>query len=397
MPMKKDFIFIDYMVYNEFCNSACRYCRGYFKDGIRFIRNDNQVKMPDSWNSEIPKLVGGRLSPNPEIDQILNLIKETESRLSQYINAPIIKLSGGELFIIEEIIDVIEYFSSKYPIVQILTNGTLLNDRLLDRIIALPNVHVQISLDHYIKEYNQARYFNDKMLSSALHAIERLSQYNIPLEINCVLTKYNTDKLYEFIGYLHGLGNENLRIFPRPVRDKPREILYPSMEQIKTIEKIISDYDKLSAVLPPIQYFHRLYRLMLGELRRTCKIPFGVISAYYIGDVTACPLIYKSPLDSVDSYDQNFTEDLPTMGNIYQPQVKKIFDIVQDGEPYKKMLHEESDYCRECFNQYEIINLYIDGEISKDELRTIPIYSNEAVFNAIEKVKEKILNTYGQS
>ena len=129
----------DFVIGTEKCNLRCEYCMSQespFKD-------ENTKKTSN-------------LHANAK--QVLGFYR-------RYFDTPILKLSGGEILLIENIIDLITKESKFYETVIILTNGTISISRdMLTRLKNLGNIQFQVSLDGHLFEMNSYRYKSNKIL-----------------------------------------------------------------------------------------------------------------------------------------------------------------------------------------------------------------------------------------
>jgi MoaA/NifB/PqqE/SkfB family radical SAM enzyme len=282
----------------------------------------------------------------------------------------ILKLSGGEIFLSDKIVNFIRKRHKRYDAIQLLTNGINLKEEQIKEVGKFGNVYFQISLDGISSEANRARFSNELLLKKVLKNINLISDLNMGLEINCVLTKFNIDDLKKFVEYFSKIPH--VVIFPRPVRGNPKNRLYPDRKQIENFDFLLKNYKKYSAVLPPYKYLERVKLMLREELRRwNCYVPYFVLSENNYGKVSKC-----------------------TCGSF----VENVVDISSANTDEIKMALRKNSYnhkiryaaCIDCISQYEIFNLLVDNEISKDEIKNIPTFQFENVLNSIYKIKEKI-------
>jgi MoaA/NifB/PqqE/SkfB family radical SAM enzyme len=75
-----------------------------------------------------------------KLNRMLDIMEEN-------FDIPILKISGGEIFLVNGIIDLFEDRASHYTVLQALTNGTLLNEEKVARMAEIKNLQVQFPLD----------------------------------------------------------------------------------------------------------------------------------------------------------------------------------------------------------------------------------------------------------
>ncbi len=312
--MKSKLVFNDQRILDEFCNSKCKYCGGFYPSEYRLNFDENKaIEMPVCWKEYIQnnKSLSKRIPLKPKISDFFALGKKVLFEADKVFDYKILKLSGGEIFIYDEIVDFIKSINKDYVAIQLLTNSLAITHKKIDKLARLGNVYFQISLDGASGKTNFARNGNNLVVKKILENIEHILKNGMGLEINCVLTKYNTglfdDMLKKFKGY------KNFVIRPRPVRNEPKDILNFNKDQIKAFKKItINNYDLYSEILPPREYLERLVYVMENERRNwNCYVPFYVLGINNYGDVNTCTR----------------TDDLKRIGNIFDSSINmnKIF------------------------------------------------------------------------
>src|SRR5579871_4889196 len=133
----------DHVITDFLCNLRCKYCPC---EVTLMKRKGDLVVIKDSaFGPAYQEPVSGVLKRSHQVVSIV----------SQKLPATVLKLSGGEIFLLPEFIDELPELARKYAIVQILTNGTLMNDVVIKSISAINNVHIQISLDGHLIEMNK--------------------------------------------------------------------------------------------------------------------------------------------------------------------------------------------------------------------------------------------------
>lgn len=181
--MKLNMPFInDLVVKEDVCNMCCKYCltkTSKFKDNESVKAQRNSLVYTDG--SELQK----------------NMDAVTES-IHNAFGISVLKISGGEIFLIKGIMDYIRKHAPKYKKVQLLTNGVLLTPELLSQLKEIENICLQISIDHHTVKGNRYRTPTPEKLQRILGNLDHAAQSGIPLEINCVLHDKNTHLLSGF-------------------------------------------------------------------------------------------------------------------------------------------------------------------------------------------------------
>jgi mycofactocin biosynthetic radical S-adenosylmethionine protein MftC len=102
-----------------------------------------------------------------------------------------INFGGGEPFLREDFIDILDYAHSKRITTCVSTNGTVLDDGLVQKLKLMDLLYIQVSLDGASPETNdQMR--GEGTYKQILSGIELLARHGIPhLSINTVVTRIN--------------------------------------------------------------------------------------------------------------------------------------------------------------------------------------------------------------
>lgn len=348
------FLVNDLVVYEDVCNSRCTYCitsTSDLKEKHKLMVNKN------TYDNE---------SLMARLDQI------TEALFNK-TGARILKVSGGEIFLVKNILKFIEKHGCSYKRIQILTNGLLLNEELVENLSKIQNVCVQISIDGHTMEMNRYRVEKQKLQDKILSGLRLCQVYNIPVEINCVLTDANTDKIYTFAEYLTQYDHVILQ--PFPIRGTLRDKFYPKEEQIKAIEILIENYSKYEHVLLSRVYYEKLYEFMTrGKGTERCYIPFMIYQAFDDGVLTPCPNIWFKSLGNI-LYNEEETLDKLNTDSFYTVLKRSKHLLLQ---------------CQNCFTPWEILNLYLHEKVTIEDIRKIYLFNDPEIIKYLENMKDSI-------
>jgi MoaA/NifB/PqqE/SkfB family radical SAM enzyme len=305
----------------------------------------------------------------------LSRSNDVVSVISQKLDATVLKLSGGEIFLLPEFIDALPTLARKYAVVQILTNGTLITDRIIDSLSAIKNIHVQISLDGHLIEMNRYRFRNSHFLSAILGTIQRISSAGIPIEVNSVLTNANTERWFEFAERVSQHISAGT-VYPFPVRSHPE--LLPSKRDVGQFEEMfLGSYLELRPVLPPRAYFEELIRFMRsGKRTRGCHVPHAVVGSSGDGRIDACTC---GPVKNLGNVLAEGAGDDP---------VEKI----GKDRCYTDVLKADLSpvCCSDCFTHYDVINLFIEGQVSVAELMVMPFFAVSGLIEELTRIKAEM-------
>lgn len=370
--VKSKTIYLDQRVAEEFCNFRCDYCGGFYQSDYSLAKaKDNNLKVPEEWYKKInllPKEVGKHFNNESKMENFYQLCFDILDNTKRVLYTDILKISGGEITTNENLVEFIRKIHKNYFSIQILSNGFNIKEKDIEEYKKMGNINFQISIDGVTSDSNYAKSHNSKVTEKVIRNIEAMVKVGLGVEINCVLTKYNTDKILEFLERFKNA--DNFVIIPRPVRGKPKKVLSFSKEQANIFEKMIYDnFEKYSKILPPKAYFDRLIEIMkLDKRNAECYIPFFVESIDGYGNVEECPI------------------------GLITTSKCNIFEIIKKNKILpKKHIFKDNSLCQNCTNQYEIFNLYVEGKITKEEIKKIPSLNSNEIIDHIDEIKTRII------
>ncbi|EPR10585.1 radical SAM protein [Ruminiclostridium papyrosolvens] len=361
--MKKKLLLCDMVIAKNLCNASCEYCLTNYDNydpGQACLRNEYKYEK------------------GTNLYQRLNYIIDT---LQQKLDIGALKISGGEILLVKNIISLLEERSSQFINVQLMTNGILLNDESISRLKAIPNFYLQISFDSSDFEGNFYRNKNRNMHDRLLKNIDKVLKSGIPLEINCVVTDRSIAHLSNFLDYLKQYEGYPLKVFPFPVRGDEVEKYFPKEEQISEIDKIIDNYHNYESIIPPVQYWEGLKLFLQNKRRqRICMIPYHTFQFFDDGKFTPCPYWWTVEL-----------------GNLFRDS-EAVIDNFQTAPVYRMLLASKPKLgsCDHCYIRSEVLNLYFEGVLSKSDIKTIPFYGKPEMLEFLEKVKADYLELHGR-
>jgi MoaA/NifB/PqqE/SkfB family radical SAM enzyme len=164
-------------------------------------------------------------------------------------------------------------------------------------------------------------------------------------------------------------------VCPFPVRGPGKERFYPKPEQIWHLERVLEKYDYYSPILPPRAYLLRLIRFMReGQRAFRCHLPRFAFTAFDDGLVTPCPNIWFNSL-----------------GNVLKENLAEVVKKIGQEAFYSILLAERPriDACKGCFTPWDMLSMYVDGEITLDELCKGPMYSAPQSRERIREITAK--------
>ena len=376
MKNKQITIYQDQRIAEEFCNFRCEYCGGLCPKNEYTTKKDSKgnFQVPNEWHemmNKMPKIVKKYFDSGINFENYYHLSFDIMENTKNIMETDILKISGGELTLNPNLCEFVKSIHNKYLSIQILSNGYNLKKEDIIKYKEMKNVSFQISLDGVTPETNYSKSHSKFITNMVLDNIDFMLKNNIGVEINCVLTKYNTDK---FIDFLECFKNaKNFIVVPRPVRGIARKTIDFSKSQIEVFEKtIIGNYDKYCNILPPVQYFERLIDIMKrGKRNYPCYIPYFVQSIDGYGNFEMCPLGLM------------FDKIKNIMDNSVNEQ-----DILINSD-YN--INNNYSLCEYCIVQYEMFNLFVENKIEEEGLKKLPSLNNDVIISHIKNIKELII------
>ena len=367
-------IYQDQRIAEEFCNFKCEYCEGFYPTDYSLVKDkEGNLHVPPEWHDKVkhhPETVRECFCGRSRMEDFYQMADKIIEKTQDTMDTCVLKISGGEVTIYKGLCDFVDKLHDRYPMIQILSNGSNISSEDMERYKKMKNVSFQISLDGVTPESNYGKSHSRVMTQRVVNTVDSLLENGIGVEINCVLTKYNTAQFSEFLE--HYKDKDHIMIVPRPVRGEPRSILDATPEQIQIFELYIRDhYEEYAHIIPPMCYFERLFeQLKTGKRKDKCYIPYFVQSIDGYGTFEMCPI----GLDYEESY------------NIFHPKFDKKKILLNSC--YN--VDNNHTNCEYCMNQYEMFNLYVEGLISLEDLRRMPSLDHDQVLSEIEKIKKKI-------
>ncbi len=364
-------VFHDQRVVDEGCNLACGYCA---PSGFPMrLDREGQAHMPEGWRETVIDLpvVNEVLPKNPQLTDFVALGSKAIEAVRSQADVKILKLSGGEITLYPKLVEYIKDVHQNYEAVQILTNGLKLTAEQIDAFGEMGNIFFQISLDGTTTATNRARTPNGRLTEKVMGNIRYVAEKGIPMEINCVLTSHNTGSIDTVLDDLKGLGD--IIVVPRPVRGDGRKLMNFTAEQLEAFKAVVlGRFEEYRSILPPKPYLERLVGMMENGVRADrCYVPFFVQGVDNYGTAEMC----------------SCGGNLPRLGNVLDSE-NEVFDKHREGTNYDP--GGGHDDCSYCMTQYEIMNLYVEGKIDRDDMLRIPTFRYNGILDQVEKIGQRL-------
>ena len=168
-------------------------CINNFPDDVHFIMT-NRCNLSCAFCGQIKD----KYSPKDELS--LADYKSILDQIATFHKGVSVSFTGGEVFIRPDILSILEYaYSKNIRIASVITNGTLLNDEVINKLLTYKIRHLCFSIDGNERIHDQIRGVNGsyKRTVHAIQAISRIKKSNkskFPLlSVNFVMVKDNIE------------------------------------------------------------------------------------------------------------------------------------------------------------------------------------------------------------
>jgi radical SAM protein with 4Fe4S-binding SPASM domain len=163
---------------------------------------------------------------------------EVKSVLDQIAEAGTIwlLLTGGEIFLRPDLFEIYDHARSLGLLVTLFTNGTMITERIADRLRECPPDGVEITLYGYSKETYEKVTGIPGSHEKCYRGVELLTERGVPLKLKTVVMRTNQHELLDMAGYAERKGvsfkfdtmlnpNFNGSLLPCNVRMSPEEVV----------------------------------------------------------------------------------------------------------------------------------------------------------------------------
>ena len=278
----------------------------------------------------------------------------------------LIFLSGGEIFLREDIFEILDLLKNKYgKECFLVTNGILVDENIANRLSRYPNIRgTMISLDGPRDVHNRLRGSEDAF-DKSVNAI-RLLRDKLTVSAGCVVTKENVQYLPELVSIVHGLGIGHINFLSEmfstnSLVNATREMLDPDGCEIFIKEKPSADHD----------FSFELFQSKIDEARKTGdrlgvsigitpKIPASCLGSYFHDTLfrqkkMACKNLLEGRIDY--NGDVIFCHLLRIkFGNLLESSFEDIWGSEKMRTFRKKLLEGNLlPICRRCSCRIEVI------------------------------------------
>ncbi len=239
-----------------------------------------------------------------------------------------VNIGGGEPFIRDDFLDLLDYSHEKGLVTCVSTNGLLMDDKLADRLAKLKMLYLQVSLDGATAEVND-RIRGSGSYVKIMKAVEALARHSVPFSINTVLTTLNFDQLdtLRALAKEYGADLRVSRFRPSGRGKTNKQALGPSKDQLESFAEWLAANDLVrtgdSFFCLTSENRRNKGLDMCGAAKMTCCIS-------PVGDVFPCAFLQE----------QSFKA-----GNV---RTSRFRDIWNDSSVFQKLRNLNIETCKTC-------------------------------------------------
>ncbi|MFH1046107.1 MAG: radical SAM protein [Candidatus Omnitrophota bacterium] len=201
------------------------------------------------------------VSKNPSVvenELATEKIKEIILQIKQMKIAHLI-FSGGEPLLRQDFLEIIEYASAAIERVDVITNGLLFSDLLIQRLVELQLNHITFSLDGLERTNDKIR--GRGVFASVKENIDRFKYYKSKhqarfptLGINFTITSLNVDEMLPMIEFARTSGLNAILFQPVlfnnvKMNEKDKNDLWLSGQEIDKLKTVVHEIVKIKAGL----------------------------------------------------------------------------------------------------------------------------------------------------
>ncbi|CAH1234192.1 MULTISPECIES: radical SAM/SPASM domain-containing protein [Vibrio harveyi group] len=261
------------------------------------------------------------------IDKSFNGSKSTDELFTEIAEKfPYTKviITGGEPLMNKDFIKYAKLIKSKGLNVGVLTNGTLISDKIADQILEVELDEVRVSLDGYDK--NSHEMTRPRTYDKIIKNIAKLRQRRINVIFSSTITSHNEDKFDHLVEHAHRLGvNFNYSPMVPTGRGKYNKNILPNYKSLAIKVNEIDSSGKSS--------FFSNEKIDSG--RTTCGLAGNSTYINSQGDVYPCNMLK----------DEEFK-----LGNLNENSLVEILDGKRANEI--RVSVDDIEICKDCDIKY---------------------------------------------
>lgn len=258
-----------------------------------------------------------------------------------------IVLSGGEPLLHPELDKILDYCESLNILKEITTNGSLIDDDFVKKLIKYNITNISVSLDSHIPEKHDLIRNSPGAYNKVINAIKIMKKNNINCRIRATISKLNFEEMEDIVLKAIEIGVDTLVLGPiMPVGNaiNSSELLFQNSSEFKEfIDKFYLLKEKYKGIINIItnECLHGIKYLDFNDENQNgiyelngCTAGITSFNVLINGDVTPCSMFHKKIMNLYES--NNLENDYKNSSVI-----KSLLDRNYSGK------------CGKCINKYE--------------------------------------------
>jgi len=129
-------------------------------------------------------------------------LEKVSDRLRQQFDLPLLKVTGGEVFLVKGMMDFLAREAERYEVLVVQTNGVLVTEEHLRQFRSWGNVVLQVSLDSHEWSGNSYRVQTASLHRKVLDRISAILDSGLPVEVYAVVHDRSAPELVSFARWL---------------------------------------------------------------------------------------------------------------------------------------------------------------------------------------------------
>jgi len=226
-------------------------------------------------------------------------------------NFRVLQLTGGEPLLNPDFFKIVKYAKKLNFIVFAPTNGTLINERIADKLKESKIDQISISLHHYRPEIFEKISNHKNILKKVTKAIDILKRKKIPVSVLCTISKRNINNIEDIVKFINGFDVTVSFCMPVTIKDTTfhlgdnGESVAISNDDMKNALFRIKELKKQGYnIINSLSYLNDTIRYLEKKNRYNC---FGGTKLFYIDwNLNVYPCMCKGKPLSIDDY--NFSK-----------------------------------------------------------------------------------------
>jgi MoaA/NifB/PqqE/SkfB family radical SAM enzyme len=279
------------------------------------------------------------------------------------LRIPRVSLCGGEPFLFQGILEIVEHATLRHVRCSITTNGMnvfRLDDRAFE-ILRENGSDINLSIDSFEEEVQSITRGSEHALENALESLEKLLAENIPVTVLAAISRHNYKSLFTYIKTAHELGIK--QVLFQPVIHASNYPDRPVIAEKNLINVPFSDIDTLMTELEKVLRFEQKHDISTNVyrirpwIRAYLESANGVKKGWFFEEVLGkyyCREIHAT----IDiAYDGGIQPCGLTRAKviIHNANGKSLLEIWQDATQVIKSDISQGNfyhYCNACCNKF---------------------------------------------